>query len=78
MSDLEKILQESHLSYKKIHWIPYDNFQNIRHIADSEYARVYSAELKNDEHGCKGKKVALKEVIDPSRRASQFLKRVCL
>ncbi|RHZ84257.1 hypothetical protein Glove_84g85 [Diversispora epigaea] len=29
------------------HWIPYDNFQNIKYIADGGHGSVYSGELEN-------------------------------
>ncbi|RHZ51644.1 hypothetical protein Glove_476g59 [Diversispora epigaea] len=38
-----------------LQWIPYDEFKEIKHIADGGRESVYSAKLKN------GMKVALKE-----------------
>ncbi|RHZ84058.1 hypothetical protein Glove_86g61 [Diversispora epigaea] len=44
---IDKIIQVSQINaYKNLQWIPYDNFQNIEHIADGGYGSVYSAKLK--------------------------------
>ncbi|RHZ84266.1 hypothetical protein Glove_84g49 [Diversispora epigaea] len=60
----------------KLHWIPYVNFQNIKHIADGGHGSVYSAKLENGikwrwnfikrdwEYLLTGRKVALKEIKD--------------
>ena len=70
-------------------WIPYDNFRDIKHIANGGYASVYSAILRN---GLKywwdlniqdwiyqrvGGKIALKEINDSRHDISKFLKEVC-
>src|SRR5688572_6512521 len=45
--NFDKIIQEFQISniYYKLHWIPYNNFQNIEHIADGGHGSVYSAKL---------------------------------
>ncbi|RHZ79184.1 hypothetical protein Glove_151g162 [Diversispora epigaea] len=76
-NDIDEIIKESQTDNinRKLYWIPYDNFQNIKHVADGGHGSVYSAEIKN---GIKGKwnfiqqnwkydflkKVALKEIKD--------------
>ncbi|RHZ84269.1 hypothetical protein Glove_84g53 [Diversispora epigaea] len=47
--NIDKIIQESQTGNikRKLQWIPYDKFQNIKHIADGERGSVYSAEIKN-------------------------------
>ncbi|RHZ85015.1 hypothetical protein Glove_73g39 [Diversispora epigaea] len=63
-------------------WIPYDNFRDIKHIAD-----VYSAILKNgikmywdfnqqNWMYCSNKEVVLKEINDSRNDISKFLKEV--
>ncbi|RHZ81734.1 hypothetical protein Glove_117g311 [Diversispora epigaea] len=44
---IDKIIQESQISsiYRKSQWIPYDNFQNIKHIADGK--KVALKEIKD-------------------------------
>ncbi|RHZ84236.1 hypothetical protein Glove_84g43 [Diversispora epigaea] len=43
---IDRIIQGSQINdkYVKLQWIPYNNFQNIEHIADGS---VYSAEIEN-------------------------------
>ncbi|RHZ49228.1 hypothetical protein Glove_527g13 [Diversispora epigaea] len=76
--NIDKIIQESQINFKydKLHWIPYDNFQNIQRIADCDYGSMYSAKLENGikenwnfikqdwRYRLKGFKVALKEIKD--------------
>ncbi|RHZ84193.1 hypothetical protein Glove_84g59 [Diversispora epigaea] len=47
--NIDKIIQESQTGNinRKLQWIPYDKFQNIKHIADGERGSVYSAEIEN-------------------------------
>ncbi|RHZ84247.1 hypothetical protein Glove_84g106 [Diversispora epigaea] len=75
-TNIDKIMQESQIKnrYNKLHWIPYDNFQNIEYIADCDYGSVYSAKLENGikwkwnfikqdwRYRLKDFKVALKEI----------------
>ncbi|CAG8581409.1 7926_t:CDS:2, partial [Diversispora eburnea] len=85
-ADIDKIIQESQINYiyEKLHWLPYDNFQKIKHIADGGHGSVHSAELKN---AMKGKwnfikqdwkydlisaEITLKEIKD-SRYTTNFL-----
>src|SRR6185295_8796595 len=51
-ANIDKTIQESQINifYDKLQWIPYDNFQNIEHIADGGYGSVNSAKLG---HGVK-------------------------
>ncbi|RHZ84180.1 hypothetical protein Glove_84g139 [Diversispora epigaea] len=86
-ANIDKIIQESQINdiRRKLHWIPYDNFQNIEHIADGGHGSVYSAKLENGmkrewnfikkdwEYYLIGHKVALKEIKD-SRCDMDFLK----
>ncbi|CAG8582904.1 208_t:CDS:2 [Diversispora eburnea] len=50
-ANTDKIIQESQINYEylyeKLQWMPYDNFQNIEHIADGGHGSVYSAKLEN-------------------------------
>ncbi|RHZ84289.1 hypothetical protein Glove_84g92 [Diversispora epigaea] len=47
--NIEKNIKQSQASniYYKLQWIPYDNFQNIKYIADGGRGSVYSAKLEN-------------------------------
>ncbi|RHZ84204.1 hypothetical protein Glove_84g82 [Diversispora epigaea] len=86
--NIDKIIEESQTSNinRKLQWIPYDNFQNIKHIADGGRGSVYSAKLEN---GIKwkwdfieqdwgydliGGKVALKEIKDSRYDIAEFFK----
>ncbi|RHZ84038.1 hypothetical protein Glove_86g125 [Diversispora epigaea] len=87
-SNIDKLIQESQINSicEKLHWIPYDNFENIEHIADGGHGSVYSAELENGikwywdfntldwECDLIGYKVALKEMKDSSYDVAEFLK----
>ncbi|RHZ78851.1 hypothetical protein Glove_155g131 [Diversispora epigaea] len=87
-ANIDKIVQKSQINcrYNKLYWIPYDNFQNIKHIADGGRGSVYSAELENGikwdwnfikqewEYHSIGKKVALKEITDCRYDIAEFLK----
>ena len=48
-ANIDKIIQESQINNRceKLHWIPYDNLQNIEHIADGGHGSVYSAKIEN-------------------------------
>ncbi|RHZ78878.1 hypothetical protein Glove_155g64 [Diversispora epigaea] len=86
--NIDKTIQESQTNnlYYSLHWIPYDNFQNIKHIANSGRGSVYSAKLENGiklfwnsinqdwEYHLIGKKVALKEIKDSRYDIVEFLK----
>ncbi|RHZ85016.1 hypothetical protein Glove_73g38 [Diversispora epigaea] len=92
--EIDKFIQESQTSnYQrfdryKLQWMPYDNFEDIRHIADGGYGSVYSAILKNGikwdwnynkqdwEYQHVGDKFALKEINDSRNDISKFLKEV--
>ncbi|RHZ78856.1 hypothetical protein Glove_155g21 [Diversispora epigaea] len=77
-ADIDEIIQEFPINsiYDKLNWIPYNNFQNIKHIADGGHGSVYSAELRNGikwywnfinqnwEYRLIDCKVALKEIKD--------------
>ncbi|RHZ84285.1 hypothetical protein Glove_84g2 [Diversispora epigaea] len=85
---IDEIIQKAQTSniYNKLHWIPYDNFQNIEHIADGGYGSVCSAKLENGikrdwnfikqdwEYELIGCKVALKEIKDSRYDIAEFLK----
>ncbi|RHZ44142.1 hypothetical protein Glove_756g21 [Diversispora epigaea] len=87
-ANFDKIIQEFQISniYYKLHWIPYNNFQNIVHIADGGHGSVYSAKLENGikmmwnfikqdwEYHLIGYKVALKEIKDSRFDIAEFLK----
>ncbi|RHZ86642.1 hypothetical protein Glove_48g83 [Diversispora epigaea] len=72
--------------FRSLHWIPYDNFQNINHIADGGHGSVYSAKLKNGikkdwdflsqnwEYRLLGRNVALKEIKNSRHDMVEFLK----
>ncbi|RHZ73032.1 hypothetical protein Glove_233g21 [Diversispora epigaea] len=87
-ADIDEIIQEfpKNNIYDKLHWIPYNNFQNIKHVVDGGHGSAYSAELKN---GIKcywnfinqnwvyrliGYEVALKEIKDSRFDIVKFLK----
>ncbi|RHZ65759.1 hypothetical protein Glove_311g16 [Diversispora epigaea] len=87
--ELNKIIQEYEKKYgSKLLWIPYDNFRDVKHIADGAYGSVYTAISKNDiklrwnfnkqvwEYHSAGNKVALKEINNSRNNVSEFLKEV--
>ncbi|RHZ78863.1 hypothetical protein Glove_155g14 [Diversispora epigaea] len=87
-AEIDEIIQEFPINniYDKLHWIPYNNFQNIKHIADGGHGSVYSAELQNGikwywnfntrdwEYEFIGYEVALKEIKDSRFDIVEFLK----
>ncbi|RHZ83962.1 hypothetical protein Glove_86g75 [Diversispora epigaea] len=86
-ANLDEIIQETQINiHNKLQWIPYDNFQNIEHIADGGQGSVYSAEIENGikrqwnfvkqdwEYDLIGNKVALKEIKDSRYDMVGFLK----
>ncbi|RHZ65765.1 hypothetical protein Glove_311g21 [Diversispora epigaea] len=90
-TEIDKVIQESQENKQLGHslqWIPYDNFRDIKHIADGGYGSVYSAILKNGvkifwdyknmkwKYNYVGNKVALKEINDSRHDISKFLKEV--
>ncbi|RHZ86176.1 hypothetical protein Glove_54g25 [Diversispora epigaea] len=91
--EIDEVIQEYQTNYQKyynyrLQWIPYDNFQSIKHIATGGYGSVYSAILKTGikwywnfnkqvwEYSYIGSKVALKEINDSRNDISEFLKEV--
>ncbi|RHZ78824.1 hypothetical protein Glove_155g5 [Diversispora epigaea] len=88
-ANIDKIIQESQVKsiYEMFHWIPYDNFQNIEHIADGGHGSVYSAKIKN---GIKwqwnfikqdweyrfSSNIALKEIKNSRYDIAEFLKMI--
>src|SRR6185295_5608380 len=97
-SDIDKIIQESQSSLinrdqftmnynNSLQWIPYDDFYDIRHIADGGDGSVYSAKLrkglkwywdlnKQDWKYWVYYRFALKELKDSRYDLSEFLKKV--
>ncbi|RHZ78841.1 hypothetical protein Glove_155g105 [Diversispora epigaea] len=89
-ANIDKIIQESQINsvFDKLQWFPYNNFQNINHIADGGHGSVYSAKLENGikenwnfikqdwEYNLMGHKVALKEIKDSRIVIVQFLKAI--
>ncbi|RHZ84231.1 hypothetical protein Glove_84g46 [Diversispora epigaea] len=87
-ANIDNIIQESQINnkYSKLHWIPYDDFQNIKHMADGGHGSVYSAKLENGikshwnfieqdwKYNSIGVKVALKEIKDSRFDIVEFLK----
>ncbi|RHZ86121.1 hypothetical protein Glove_54g167 [Diversispora epigaea] len=87
--EIDKIIQECQTNNGyNLQWIPYDNFQDIKHIANGGYGSVHSTILKNgvkrywdlngsDWNYCNvGDKVALKEINDSKDDVSIFIKEV--
>ncbi|RHZ84288.1 hypothetical protein Glove_84g6 [Diversispora epigaea] len=86
--NIDKIIQESQTSnsYRTLQWIPFDNFQNIEHIADGGRGSVYSAKLENGiklgwnfikqdwKYHLIGFTVALKEIKDSRIDIVEFFK----
>ncbi|RHZ83918.1 hypothetical protein Glove_86g51 [Diversispora epigaea] len=85
-ANIDKIIQETQINIcNKLQWIPYDNFQNIKHIAEGGHGTVHSAKLENGikwnwnfinhnwEYRLIGKRVALKEIKDSSYDTVEFL-----
>ncbi|RHZ82482.1 hypothetical protein Glove_109g166 [Diversispora epigaea] len=81
-ANIDKIIQESQINNPEfsLRWIPYDNFFDIEHIADSKYYVLYSARLKNYtmcnwdyEYEYRGY-VALKELKDYRYDILEFIK----
>jgi hypothetical protein len=91
-ANIDKIIQESQINNisNKSHWISYDNFQNIKPVADSGQGSVYSNRLKNGikwywnfieqdwKYELIGCKVALKEIKDLRYDIAELAKVVCL
>ncbi|RHZ84201.1 hypothetical protein Glove_84g122 [Diversispora epigaea] len=87
-TNIDKIIQESQTNniYRKLQWIPYDNFQNIKHIADGERGSVYSAEIENGiksewnfikqdwRYDLVGFRAVLKEIKEPRYSIAEFFK----
>ncbi|RHZ65771.1 hypothetical protein Glove_311g27 [Diversispora epigaea] len=72
-AEVDKFVQESqkNLQGGYGYWLPYNSFQDIKHIANGGYGSVYSAVLKDN-----NVKVALKEIYDSKNDISKFLKEV--
>ncbi|RHZ65795.1 hypothetical protein Glove_311g60 [Diversispora epigaea] len=92
--EIDKAIQKSQKNHQEyygnsLQWIPYNNFRDIKHIADGGYGSVCSAILKNGikkdwdfnkqdwEYSYVGSKVALKEINDSRHDISKFLREVC-
>ncbi|CAG8797930.1 2858_t:CDS:2, partial [Dentiscutata erythropus] len=88
-ANIDGIIQDSQINKRHgLQWIPYDNFQNIEHIADGGHGSVYSAKLENGikwnwnfiqqdwEYDLIGHKVALKEIKDSRYDIVRFLKEI--
>ncbi|RHZ84182.1 hypothetical protein Glove_84g133 [Diversispora epigaea] len=87
-ANIDKNIQESQTSdiCYKLQWIPYDNFQNIKYIADGARGSVHSAELKKGikwlwnfikqdwENHFISSEIALKEIKDSRYDIAEFLK----
>ncbi|RHZ85018.1 hypothetical protein Glove_73g37 [Diversispora epigaea] len=81
--EIDKFIQESQTSnYQifdryKLQWMPYDYFEDIRHIADGGYGSVYSAILKDTKYWRNADgKVAFKEINDSRYDISEFLREI--
>ncbi|RHZ82484.1 hypothetical protein Glove_109g163 [Diversispora epigaea] len=83
-ANIDKIIQESQINNPEfsLRWIPYDNFFDIEHIADSKYYALHSARLKNYmmcnwdyEYEYRGY-VALKELKDYRYDILEFIKAI--
>ncbi|RHZ86082.1 hypothetical protein Glove_54g151 [Diversispora epigaea] len=87
--EIDKVIQECQTNYGyNLQWIPYDNFQDIIHIADGGNGSVHSAILKNGvkrywdlneldwDYSNVGDKVALKEINDSKEDISRFIKEI--
>ncbi|RHZ58634.1 hypothetical protein Glove_372g79 [Diversispora epigaea] len=82
--NIDKIIQESQINNpaKNLQWIPYENFHDTNHIADSEYYTLYSARLRNYmicDLDCEYEYrdvVALKELKDYKYDILKFIKAV--
>ncbi|RHZ44137.1 hypothetical protein Glove_756g20 [Diversispora epigaea] len=87
--NIDKIIQESQInSVHDLQWIPYDNFEEIKYIADGGHGSMSSAKLKNgtitDSNSVRrywsyyliGHSVALKEIKDSRFDMVEFLKAV--
>ncbi|RHZ79782.1 hypothetical protein Glove_141g29 [Diversispora epigaea] len=86
-AEIDGIIQESQIDsiYEKLHWIPYDNFQNIKHVTDGGHGSLHSAKLENGikwkwnfinqdwRYDLIGYKVALKEIKDSKYDIFGFL-----
>ncbi|RHZ86091.1 hypothetical protein Glove_54g40 [Diversispora epigaea] len=85
--EIDKVIQKSQANngFNGIQWVPYDNFRDIKHIADGGYGSVYSAILKDcvkfwwnfdkqDWEYNAIRKVALKEIRDSRHDISEFFK----
>ncbi|RHZ43536.1 hypothetical protein Glove_1033g5 [Diversispora epigaea] len=86
-AEIDEIIRESQIvcMNEKLQWIPYDNFQNIKHVADGGHGSVYSAEIdriiksnwnfiRQDWEYDIIRKVALKEIKDSGYDIFEFLK----
>ncbi|RHZ84268.1 hypothetical protein Glove_84g51 [Diversispora epigaea] len=86
--NIDKIIQETQLNdfFFKLQWIPYEKFQDIKHIANGGRGSVCSAELENGikwywnfntldwEFDLVNHRVALKEINDSSYDVVEILR----
>ncbi|RHZ65780.1 hypothetical protein Glove_311g9 [Diversispora epigaea] len=72
-NNVDKIIQES--QKHGLQWMLYDDFKEIKHIADGGHGPVYFAKLKNYwEYNFISDKVVLKEIKDSRYDIAKFLK----
>ncbi|RHZ84053.1 hypothetical protein Glove_86g204 [Diversispora epigaea] len=87
--NLDKVIQEFQIKVGfKLQWIPYENFHDIKYLADGGYSTVYSAILKNGmkaywnynkkqwNYAYINSPIALKELKDSKYDISEFLKEI--
>ncbi|CAG8492771.1 7242_t:CDS:2 [Diversispora eburnea] len=74
--NVDKIIQESQINNPALNlqWIPYENFHDIEHIADSEYYTLHLARLRNEMIDCED--VSLKELKDYRYDILEFIKAI--
>jgi hypothetical protein len=89
--DIDELIQHSQFnavhSTKCLEWIPYEKFQNITHITDGDFSRIYSATWQEgyicywdiEKHDWKriSEQVALK-VVNISSEYTNFLNEVII
>src|SRR4051794_17105472 len=79
--NVEKIILESQTNNpaSKLRWVPYDNFYDTKHIADSKYYTLHSARLINYKRYKSDESwgvVTLKELKDYRHDILEFIKAV--
>lgn len=87
-AEIDKVIQKSQIGDHFLQWIPYENFQDIKYIADGGYGSVYSTILKDSKKWrlnfdnqdwayFEGEPFALKELKNSRYSISEFLKEAC-